>query len=62
MKNDSFSMADLSDLDVDLSILLGGDLPVSDENGVNVVICTGKGRRLLKPAGRNPNPLSTSMV
>ena len=38
MKNDSFSMADLSDLDVDLSILLGGDLPVSDENGVNVVI------------------------
>ena len=58
MKNDSFSMADLSDLDVDLSILLGGDLPVSDENGVNVVIpAAGEGRRFAEAGWPQPKPL-----
>ena len=58
MTNNFFSMTDLNDLKLDLVTLLGNDLPVSEENGVNVVIpAAGEGRRFAEAGWLSPKPL-----
>jgi len=53
-----FSADNMTDPDLDLSELLRDSLPVSDQNGVNVVIpAAGEGRRFAEAGWLKPKPL-----